>query len=92
MDRTPADMLEDSSMWSRAGYPAVAVGRYRDAADQIKRLNTRVAELEVLLDQANRHKQGRGIYLEEARARIDELERRHPDWIKGFNPSGDEER
>jgi hypothetical protein len=38
MDRTPEEMLEDSSMWSRAGYPAVAVGRYREAADQLKRL------------------------------------------------------
>ena len=38
MDRTPEQMQEDASMWSRAGYPGVAVGRYRDAADQIQRL------------------------------------------------------
>jgi hypothetical protein len=48
MDRTPQQMREDSLSWSRAGYPAVAVGRYRDAADQIERLESRI---ENLLDQ-----------------------------------------
>jgi hypothetical protein len=38
MDRTPQQMREDALMWSRAKFPAVAVGRYRDAADQIERL------------------------------------------------------
>jgi hypothetical protein len=47
-DRTPQQMREDSSMWSRAGYPATAVGRYRDAAAQIQRLNARVAEMQAL--------------------------------------------
>jgi hypothetical protein len=36
-DRTPAQMREDSLLWARAGYPATAVGRYRDAADQLER-------------------------------------------------------
>ena len=40
MDRTPQQMREDALMWSRCGYPAVAVGRYRDAADQVQRLHT----------------------------------------------------
>jgi hypothetical protein len=47
-DRTPQQMREDSSMWSRAGYPGVAVGRYRAAAEQIQRLNKRVAETDTL--------------------------------------------
>jgi hypothetical protein len=38
MDRTPEQMREDAALWARAGYPAAAVGRYRDAADQIERL------------------------------------------------------
>ena len=39
LDRTPEQMREDALMWARAGYPSVAVGRYRDAADQIERLS-----------------------------------------------------
>jgi len=46
MDRTPAQMREDAILWSRAGYPATAVGRYRDAADQIERLEKRLAAAE----------------------------------------------
>ena len=38
MNQTPKEMREDALAWSRCGYPAVAVGRYRDAADQIQRL------------------------------------------------------
>lgn len=49
MDRTPKEMRDDSNDWSRAQYPAVAIGRYRDAADQIERLQKRVAELEHIL-------------------------------------------
>lgn len=45
MDRTPEQMNEDATMWARAGYPAVAVSRYRDAADQIRRLTAENARL-----------------------------------------------
>lgn len=42
-------------MWGRAGYPAVAVGRYRDAAEEIKwlqRENERLREaLQLIVDQ-----------------------------------------
>lgn len=38
-DRTPRQMREDALMWSRAGYPEVAVGRYRDASYQIQGLH-----------------------------------------------------
>ena len=31
-------MREDAAIWAHAGYPAVAVGRYRDAADQVDRM------------------------------------------------------
>jgi hypothetical protein len=54
MDRTPREMREDALMWAHVGYPAVAVGRYRDAADQIQRLNKRVAELEARLSDSGK--------------------------------------
>lgn len=37
-DRSSKQMREDSLAWRRAGYPDVAVGRYRDAADQMERM------------------------------------------------------
>jgi hypothetical protein len=45
-DQTPAEMRDDASMWSRAGYPQVAVGRYRAAADQIERLRKWIDDLQ----------------------------------------------
>jgi hypothetical protein len=45
-DRSPAQMREDATLWARAGYPALVCGRYRDAADQIERLERRLRELE----------------------------------------------
>ncbi len=42
-DRTPDEMREDALIWSRAGYPPVAISRYRDAADQIERLESELA-------------------------------------------------
>lgn len=45
MDRTPAQMQDDASMWSRAGYPRVAVGRYRDAAEQLRRVTAELDEV-----------------------------------------------
>lgn len=44
-DRTPKEMRDDALAWSRAGYPNVAIGRYRDAADQIDRLEKKCAAL-----------------------------------------------
>jgi hypothetical protein len=44
-DRTPKQMREDSIEWSRAKYPVVAIGRYRDAADQIERLRQEILDL-----------------------------------------------
>lgn len=37
-DRSSKQMREDSLIWRHAGYPDVAVGRYRDAADQMERM------------------------------------------------------
>jgi hypothetical protein len=48
-DRTPKQMREDALAWAKAGYPNVAVGRYRDAADQIERLSKKCAALALLL-------------------------------------------
>lgn len=36
--QTVKQMREDAIAWSRAKYPAVAVGRYRDAAARIEQL------------------------------------------------------
>lgn len=36
--RTPQQMREDAGLWVAAGYPTIAVARYRDAADEIERL------------------------------------------------------
>lgn len=52
MNKTPKEMREDALAWSRAGYPAVAVGRYRDAADQIAFVDAEVARLRGLVTQA----------------------------------------
>lgn len=38
LDRKGSQMREDALLWAHAGYPAVAVDRYRDAADQIDRM------------------------------------------------------
>jgi hypothetical protein len=38
-------MMEDALMWSKAGYPAVAIGRYRDAAETIRLLLGEVTRL-----------------------------------------------
>lgn len=51
ISRTPKQMREDSSIWRRAGYPGVAVGRYRDAADQVERLERDVQTLAHIRDQ-----------------------------------------
>ena len=38
LKRNHKEMREDSLAWARAGYPDVAVGRYREAADQMERM------------------------------------------------------
>ncbi len=45
----PKQMREDASAWARAGYPGVAVGRYRDAAAEIERLRRLHASWERLI-------------------------------------------
>lgn len=35
---TYREMIEDVCAWGRAGYPAVAIGRYQDAAERIRQL------------------------------------------------------
>lgn len=51
IDRTPKQMREDSVLWRLAGYPDVAVGRYRDAADQVERLQRDLVALSQLRSQ-----------------------------------------
>jgi hypothetical protein len=67
-DRTPAQMLEDCVLWARAGYPATAVGRYRDAADQLERLTCRANLLELKLSASVKR-------LEELEAAAHQMER-----------------
>lgn len=43
-DPTYREMIEDVCAWGRAGYPEVACGRYQDAAERIKRLESELAE------------------------------------------------
>lgn len=45
----PNNMIEDSIMWSRAGYPLTAVSRYRDAAHEIAALRREVKHLTDML-------------------------------------------
>lgn len=45
----PKHMREDALCWSRAGYPYVAIGRYRDAADEIERLRAALVKARALL-------------------------------------------
>ena len=42
-------MLDDATMWSKAGYPLVAISRYRDAAWEIQRLQREVQHLTDML-------------------------------------------
>lgn len=56
-DRTPEQMFEDSVLWSRAGYPAVAVGRYRDAANQIKALQAELLKESQMHSDATRERE-----------------------------------
>ena len=44
LDRDPRDMRDDARAWARLNYPAITVGRYADAADQIQRLRAQLAE------------------------------------------------
>jgi len=43
LDRDPRDMRDDARAWARLNYPAITVGRYADAADQIQRLRSQLA-------------------------------------------------
>jgi hypothetical protein len=49
MSQTPKQMREDALVWAHAKFPAVAVGRYRDAADRIQALETALREAAVRL-------------------------------------------
>ena len=48
---TYREMLDDVAMWGRAGYPPVACGRYKDAAERIRALER---ERDALLVDAKR--------------------------------------
>ena len=54
LDRDPMDMRDDARAWARLNYPAITVGRYADAADQIQRLASQLAAALAKVEEAER--------------------------------------
>ena len=89
MNQTPKQMREDALAWSRAGYPAVAVGRYRDAADQVQRL---LSALKAAEEEIYTCTQLCGFNSQEDRSRCWNALRSAQNVLASFAPSDGEQR